>query len=120
MTGNQNFEKALGFIKSIGIKITFTSLNEQPCFLPGLLIDNGSILVDKDKLLFPGDILHEAAHIALVPEEERKTLDGEIIGKRKDAAAEEMAAIAWSYAACLHLDIDPHFVFHEKGYKNGG
>lgn len=31
-----------------------------------------------------------------------------------------MMAIAWSYAACIHLKIDPYFVFHEEGYKNGG
>jgi hypothetical protein len=114
------FEKALDFITAIGIEISFMELGEQLCFLPGLLIQNGRILVDRNKLLSPGDILHEAAHIALVPAMERETLDGETIGKRKDAPAEEMAAIAWSYAACLHLDIDPHFVFHEKGYKNGG
>jgi hypothetical protein len=29
-------------------------------------------------------------------------------------------AIAWSYAACICLDIDPYFVFHDKGYKDGG
>jgi hypothetical protein len=34
--------------------------------------------------------------------------------------AEEMMAIAWSYAACRHLGIDARFVFHDEGYKNGG
>jgi hypothetical protein len=29
----------------------------------------------------------------------------------------EVAAIAWSYAACLHLEIDPQIVFHPAGYK---
>jgi hypothetical protein len=28
-------------------------------------------------------------------------------------------AIAWSYAACMHLLIDPFFVFHEQGYRGG-
>lgn len=32
----------------------------------------------------------------------------------------EMMAIAWSYAVCIHLNIDPHIVFHEHGYKGGG
>ena len=27
-----------------------------------------------------------------------------------------MAAIAWSYAAALHLKIDPAIVFHDEGY----
>ena len=29
----------------------------------------------------------------------------------------EMAAIAWSYAALRHLDLDISIVFHEGGYK---
>jgi hypothetical protein len=28
-----------------------------------------------------------------------------------------MVALAWSYAACLHIGIDPKIVFHENGYK---
>ena len=28
-----------------------------------------------------------------------------------------MAAIAWSYAATLHLNIDPAVLFHNSGYK---
>ena len=27
---------------------------------------------------------------------------------------------AWLYAATVHLDIDPHVVFHSDGYKAGG
>ena len=63
--------------------------------------------------------MHEAAHIAIVPAAERKSLHGFSIAGRKDAPAEEMMAIAWSYAACIHLDIDPAFVFHPHGYKEG-
>ena len=28
----------------------------------------------------------------------------------------EAAAISWSYAACVHLGLDPRVVFHEQGY----
>jgi len=31
--------------------------------------------------------------------------------------AEEMAALAWSYAAALHIGIAPEIVFHEHGYR---
>ena len=31
----------------------------------------------------------------------------------------EMAAIAWSYAAAIHLEIPPAVVFHEAGYRGG-
>ena len=39
--------------------------------------------------------------------------------RQQNREAEEMMAIAWSYAACVHLNLDPHFVFHEGGYKGG-
>jgi hypothetical protein len=35
-------------------------------------------------------------------------------------AAEEMMANCWSYAACVHLKLNPYFVFHEEGYRGGG
>jgi hypothetical protein len=31
----------------------------------------------------------------------------------------EMAAIGWSYAAAVHLRLDPSVVFHADGYKGG-
>lgn len=36
---------------------------------------------------------------------------------KSQADGEEMMAIAWSYAACVHLGIDPTVVFHPAGYK---
>jgi hypothetical protein len=114
------FEKALDFIHEIGISTNFRVVTEEACFLPGLLIEKGKIVIDKKKLRFPGDILHEAAHIAVVPAEERPLLDGSTIGSRQDAPAEEMMAIAWCYAASKYLAIDPAFIFHEHGYKGGG
>ena len=32
---------------------------------------------------------------------------------------EEMGAIAWSYAAALHIGLDPAVVFHAAGYRGG-
>lgn len=109
----------LAFLDKIGIPVVFGTVDKE-CFLPGLLIENGTIIIDKDKLKYPGDILHEAAHIAVVPSADRPTLTGKDIGNRKDNAAEEMMAIAWSYAASVHLGIHPYVVFHEEGYHGGG
>lgn len=111
--------KCIDFLAEIGIHVFYRKL-EGPCFLPGLSIENGAIFIDKDALKYPGDILHEAGHIATVPGSERSTLNGNTIDKRLNREAEEMMAIAWSYAACIHLDIDPAFVFHDDGYKGGG
>jgi hypothetical protein len=113
------FDKALAFIQSIGITVHFREL-DKPCFLPGLSIENGAIVTDMDKLKYPGDILHEAGHIAVIPASDRSTLNADAIKERPMREAEEMMAIAWSYAACRHLGIDARFVFHDEGYKNGG
>jgi hypothetical protein len=118
MTQN-NLEQIITFVRSIGINVTFKELKEDT-FLPGLLIEQGSIYIDPQNLKYPGDVLHEAGHIAIVPEADRATLSGTELGQRKDSAAEEMMAIAWSYAACVHLNLDPYFVFHESGYKGSG
>jgi antirestriction protein ArdC len=107
------------FLQRIGIVIHFESIHEKT-FLPGLQIKNGTIIVDREKWLYLGDIVHEAGHIAVVPANERNDLHEENIGSRKDQAAEEMMAIAWSYAVCIFLQIDPHIVFHVEGYKSGG
>jgi hypothetical protein len=119
MVENILLEKCIVFIQSIGIPVVSDTTSGAD-FLPGLSVEDGAIILDKEKLQYPGDILHEAGHIAVVPAAERNTLNAGSIAKRKDREAEEMMAIAWSYAACVHLAIDPHFVFHDDGYKGGG
>ncbi|MBL7703170.1 MAG: hypothetical protein JNM14_13035 [Ferruginibacter sp.] len=112
-------QKCISFLNAIGIETRFEKLDE-PCFLPGLSIHNGIILIDTELLTYPGDILHEAGHVAVVPLAERSTLTASTIEKREQREAEEMMAIAWSYAACVHLELDPYVVFHDEGYQGGG
>lgn len=116
---DEYLEKCISFLSEIGIEIKFEKLHE-PCFLPGLSIHNGAIIIDREALKYPGDILHEAGHIAVVPVSERVTLTASVIEKREMREAEEMMAIAWSYAACMYLGLDPYVVFHDEGYKGGG
>lgn len=112
-------ETLISFIRSIGI-VTQEGTVDDKTFLPGIEIRNGALIIDKEKLLYPGDLLHEAGHIAVMPPEIRPGLNEEVIKASKSREAEEMMAIAWSYAACIHLNIDPHIVFHEHGYKGDG
>ena len=116
---DEYLEKCIIFLIEIGIKIKFEKLTEA-CFLPGLSIHNGAIIIDREALAYPGDILHEAGHIAVVSAAERPALTASAIEKREQREAEEMMAIAWSYAACIHLGLDPYVVFHDEGYKGGG
>ena len=112
-------DKCIDFLHQIGIPAREDKLPVDS-FLPGLSIEEGCIIIDRAALKYPGDILHEAAHIAIVPSTERPSLNAETIGKRPGSEAEEMMAIAWSYAACMHIELDPYVVFHDDGYKGGG
>jgi len=105
------FEKAVAFLHSIGIPVHFRSFDGKS-FLPGISIVNGEIVVNPDTLKYPGDILHEAGHIAVVPAADRASLNEESIANREMREAEEMMAIAWSFSACVHRHNDPRFVFH--------
>jgi hypothetical protein len=109
------FQKITDFIQSIGIPIGYRQISEQT-FLPGLLIENGTLFIDKNQLKYIGDTLHEAGHVALMLPEERSNLTGSLEGQN-DAEATEMAVIAWTYAACLEIGIDLTIVFHPNGYK---
>ena len=107
--------KLTGFVQRAGVPVRVEPI-EGETFLAGLTIINGTLVVDAARLDWPGDILHEAAHIALSPPSRRGTLGG----KLTITPAEEMAALAWSYAAAVAAEIDPLIVFHEGGYKQGG
>ena len=102
------------FLDGIGLELRLGEI-EGRTFVPGIQIQHGVLVVDEEKLLYPGDLLHEAGHLAVVPAARRAQIH---IDVGKDAG-EEMAAIAWSYAAAVHLGIDPAIVFHEGGYKGG-
>lgn len=105
------------FLIGIGLEIIPLPLDENT-FLKGIFIKNGKIFVDESKLAFPGDLLHEAGHLAVLPEHLRASLSDEIILPIEfNIDAIEAAAIAWSYAAALHLGLDPRVVFHDGGYK---
>ncbi len=112
---NHIFEKILDFIRKIEISFQFCNIQQQT-FLPGLLIENGTLLIDKSQLKFIGDTLHEAGHIALLKPELRTKLSGSL-EDQPDQEATEMAVIAWTYAACLEIGISPKVVFHPDGYK---
>ena len=57
-------DQMYAFLAEIGIPVSETTLS-QSTFVPGILIDQGRLLVDPAKLLYPGDLLHEAGHIAV-------------------------------------------------------
>lgn len=63
-------ERIIQFLDNIGIDVIEQEL-EGECFLPGIEIKKETIFYDKKRLKYPGDLLHEAGHIAVTPKEER-------------------------------------------------
>ena len=101
------------FLNEIGIRVVFDTIDE-PTFLPGILINCGGLRVDQSKLDYPGDLLHEAGHIAV-------KLPGDRLQMYGDAAeggmGDEIGAMLWSYAAIKVLNLPEEIVFHAGGYR---
>ncbi len=104
------------FLRHIGLEV---SVGEVPdgSFLPGAEIVQGRLIYQPGKLLYPGDLLHEAGHIALLPARYRRLVSGNMADQTYTDGGEEIAVMLWSYAACLSIGIEPAVVFHEAGYK---
>ena len=62
-----------------------------------------------------GDLLHEAGHIAMSPPSKRDVMGGTL--DEELGVQLEMAAIAWSYAACSFLKLDPKRGFPRDGIQ---
>ncbi len=105
-------ERLAAFVRHVGIEVRPAALPE-PTFLPGLDIRHGAILVDEARLSYPGDILHEAGHVAVAHPDER------VQPQLAPEPGDEMATLAWSYAAARHLDLPLDVLFHPDGYKGG-
>lgn len=102
------------FLERIGIPVVVEPLPEDTC-LPAMTVRHGALIVDPDRLGWPGDLLHDAGHIAVMDPALRATLDTVV-----SDPAEEMATIAWSWAAAVEIGIDAATLFHAHGYKGGG
>ena len=107
-------ERITPFLADIGILVV-TKPQRGPTFLPAMTIRNGALVFDPETLVWPGDLLHEAGHIAVTHPDLRPDLN-----QISDDGGEEMAAIAWSYAAACAIGLAPEILFHEHGYRGGG
>lgn len=102
------------FLNDIGIRVINGTIPGDT-FLPGILVDGDTLVVDEAKLKYPGDLLHEAGHLAVMPPETRKKLYNDV----SKNAGDELATLAWSWAALQYLELAPEVVFHPHGYKGG-
>jgi hypothetical protein len=108
-------EVIVDFLRSVGIDVRIDATSGVQG-LPGIAVDRGVMVIDPDRLVSAGDLLHEAAHLAVMSPARRRAA----CGRFDSSQAEEMTAFAWSHAAALHLGLDPALVFHEHGYGERG
>jgi hypothetical protein len=103
------------FIAGVGLPIVEDTL-PQATFLPGIAIRAGGLIVDPERLAWPGDLLHEAGHLAVLPASSRGVggddpgaFDGEFCG--------ELEAMAWAHAAGVELGLPGEVLIHAGGYN---
>lgn len=118
LTQNKSLEleKVLSFLNEIGINVVEKELDNT--FLPGLSLGPGCLYIDYGKLLYPGDILHEAGHLAVTSATERAVAGTDEMASEWPTQGEEIAAMLWSFAAANYLKLPIEFVFHPNGYKD--
>jgi hypothetical protein len=101
------------FLREVGLAVREEHLPANT-FLPGLTIKDGTLVFDRTALLYPGDLLHEAGHLAVLPGPARQSANAEAMDAQSHA---EESAIAWSYAAVRHLGLPADVLFHSGGYR---
>lgn len=137
-TPEQKYEwcmKAIDFVLGIGIPVKVSDrTNALDTFLPHIRIEYGELVVSPRRA-FPGDILHEAGHIALLPRRLRiYALDdlqqalqmGSEILRQPDCSAYTQAAIrlsasdaavtAWQFAAHKKIGLPKALLFPLQSY----
>ena len=130
-------DTVIRFFESIGI-----STQAQPGangFIPGVLIQNGTLLYDLEVASL-ADLLHEAAHLAITPMEyrhlmskglmsglramfdslERDNIEPDSPLSRAIMQCSDTEATAWAYAAGIHLGVKPCDIIDAKSYDGTG
>lgn len=110
---DEMIEQITGFLRSIGIPVEAAPLPEGT-FLPGMAIRRGVLVFDPAQDFQPGDLLHEAGHLAVADPAARG--DEPFVSSDGD----ELATLAWSWAAACHLGLPANSLFHDQGYKGDG
>jgi len=99
------------FLASIGIETELGSVAGDS-LLPGITVRSGRLRVDPATPAYPGDLLHEAGHLAVHDPATRASTD-----EPGDDPGDEMAAIAWSVAAAKACGVPLETLFHPGGYR---
>lgn len=105
-------QRLVDFLLAIGLEVEAWD-GGTPTFVPGIRVEAGRLLVHETDLDYPGDLLHEAGHLAILTRAERVAVTHDTGGEQH----QEMCADAWAVAAATHLGVPLELVFHDAGYQ---
>jgi hypothetical protein len=124
-----DLQKCITFLDKIGIKVSFcdsvvdVAENPSDILWEGVLLKDGQLFYTGEA--HPGDLLHEAGHLATAPSEIRDCLTGELAPEMAlDFDGEtnhrylywsDRAASAWAFYAAIESGIDSKLPF-ENGF----
>ncbi len=111
----EHYSVIVAFLARIGLPIAEETLAADT-FLPGITLRAGGLVVDADKLMWPGDLLHEAGHLAVLPAALRNDAHDDAPNHAEVAFAGELEAMAWAYAAAIELALPIEVLIHDGGY----
>jgi len=114
-THQESQDRIIRFLRCIGIVVCEKEVSEGT-FLPGIAIENGELIVDRARNSWPGDLLHEAGHLAVLPLARRSNVSGDLHDSALASHAGEPEVTAWAYAALLEIGLPAEVLFHEGGY----
>ncbi len=112
---SRTLDLILAFLSDVEVPVR-EGIVPADAVLPGVLVSRGELVIDRAAIRWPGDLLHEAGHIAVTPADHRVELDGALESSNQAPHSGEVEATAWAYAAIVHLGLDPAVLFHEGGY----
>lgn len=115
MTATDTTQILLDFLSGIGIRVREGEVPADS-FLPGIRLVAGALVVDRAALRWPGDLLHEAGHIATTPGSLRAQLDDQLADDPAIPHRGEAEATAWAWAALTQLGLPAGLLFHAGGY----
>ncbi|MBP6748233.1 MAG: hypothetical protein KA144_01230 [Xanthomonadaceae bacterium] len=112
----EHYHTIFDFVAGVGLPITEEALPGDT-FLPGIAIRYGGLAVDPYVLVWPGDLLHEAGHLAVLPPALRTAADDDLADEADVEHAGELEAMAWAWAAVVELGLPVEVLIHEGGYN---
>lgn len=111
-----HYRAIFDFVARVGLPIIEDTLPGDT-FLPGVAIRDGGLVVDPAALVWPGDLLHEAGHLAVLPPALRAQAHDDLVDEVDVEHAGELEAMAWAWAAAVELGLPAEVLIHDGGYN---